>query len=117
MLTKYFFTLGLTLLIEIAIARAFFNEKFIIPAVVLMNLVSHPVFNLTLYILTNYYGWHIGWITIVYFEIGIVVLEALLLIFAGFSRKRSMTLSFCANAASFSIGYVLIVSKVFYPYL
>ena len=117
MIAKYFFTLGLTLVIEIAVARLFFNEKFIIPAVILMNLVSHPFFNLTLYILSNYFGWRIDWITILYFEIGIVVLEALLLIFAGFARKKSVALSFCANAASFSIGYILIVTKAFYPYL
>ncbi len=117
MIVKYFFALALTIIIEVAVARLFFYEKSIVLAVILMNLITHPAFNLALYILSNYFGWQIGWVTIIYFEIAIVIIEALLLIFAGFGKKKSFKLSFFANAASFSIGYILTVTKVFYPYL
>lgn len=117
MIADYLLALGLTLAIEIAVAKVFFSEKYIIKAVILMNLVSHPVFNLALYFLSAYLGWRIGWLVLIYFEIGIVILEALLLLYAGFGRKKSVALSLCANTASFSIGFILTVMNILHPYL
>ena len=117
MLTNYLVSLILTIIVEVAIARIFFYEKFIIAVVILMNLISHPVFNFSLFILKYNFGWQITWLQIIFFEIVIFLFEAFILYFVGFRRPKALMLSFCANGASFLVGYMLIELKLIFLYL
>lgn len=117
MITNYFIGLILTLAIEILIARLFFYEKFITTAVIMINLISHPLFNFSLFILKFNFEWQISWSQILVFEIIIFLIEALLLYFANFDKTKAFKLSFFANSASFLIGYILVKLKFIFLYL
>lgn len=113
MIINYIIGFIATITTEAIVAKKFFDEKYIVTVIILMNLISHPILNTSLFILKYNMGWQINWLQIMFFEVCVILLEILLLIFVGINKLKSIKLSIYCNTASLLVGYVMLKLKLF----
>lgn len=105
----YLWALGWTLIIECSIAIAWPRRNLrLLTAVVLVNLVTHPLFGLSLY-LARSAGWTVTTPMILVAEFVIALSEGAMLSFAlpARSRREMFLLALSMNAASYLASFVL----------
>lgn len=108
MIIQYLFTLYLTVVAEEAVAFLFLRDKYFLLLVVVVNCITHMIFNYILFILLNIFLIKITFFSLIIFELAIVVIEACLYNFVGFSKIKMILYSFSANTVSLFLGLCLI---------
>lgn len=98
----------LTLLIEISVALIFgYRNKFVLLSIILVNLITNPLLNYILWLNNSVGFFYITVINLILFEIAVVIVEWLLLVFALRKNYKSLLLlSFTMNFVSFIMGLV-----------
>lgn len=108
MIKTYLLSLVLTIFFEVAVALLFERSKLFLLSVLLVNMVTHTIFNFILFVLADVFSHEINLSGILIFELVIVAVEYCLLVYAGFSKTKMLYFSFMANAFSLSVGLLLI---------
>jgi hypothetical protein len=94
----------LTQIIEVVIAKIFFKQRYIIPAVICLNFITHPLLHIILLSISQIWG-NYFWPSVLVLELCVVIAEALLLKFASFDKPWQIAISI--NTASFLIGLIM----------
>jgi membrane-bound ClpP family serine protease len=108
MIGRYLVSLGLTLIIEGAVAYLLgFRKNHFFLALALINVITNPILNYLLLVL-GFLGIEVTLIRVFLLEIAVVIAEWRLLVYAfGSPSRRFLILSILANAASFLAGVLI----------
>lgn len=110
LISKLALYLGLTIIIELAIALLFgYRDRLILFSIVLINIITNPAINFLLYwndieqLISN------RWLLIGILEVLVIFIEAGLLTYAlRNSFKEMLKLSLLLNAGSFGFGIIIL---------
>lgn len=106
---QFLLALALTIIIEISLSQILGvrNKKDIIN-IILVNLITNPIVNVTIFILNILYG-------LKYFYVGLIITELITVLFEGYVYKKCLSykkincylLSIILNATSFMLGFLI----------
>lgn len=107
-LLGYLLALILTIISEVAVTSWVGYKKKVVLAVILVNLISHPIFGFVLWNNELLQIISLNWFWIIFFEFVIVLVESWLLFFA-LEKKwlQWLKLSFLMNGSSFLLGLAI----------
>ncbi|MCL2750957.1 MAG: hypothetical protein FWE96_08195 [Coriobacteriia bacterium] len=99
--------LALTILIECGLSLLF-RQRELTYCVLLCNLLTNPLLNLTLLLLAFFFGLQFYYVVMVILELVIVIVEAFIIALLTNTRPRkALLLSLLFNSASFGTGLLL----------
>jgi hypothetical protein len=103
---SYLFALGLTILVEVSIALALgYREKTEVISVILINLMTQPVLNYFLFVVSNFSLFYVTVQAILSLEALVILIEWRLLAYVSQENsRRLLLLSLAMNVASYLIG-------------
>ena len=102
--------LVLTVVIEVLVARAFFNSHYDLKIVALAQCITNPIVNLVLMMCTHF-GMVEFILTMIGLEIGAIVAEALIYrkYLSEKNQNKAWVLSIVANIVAFVTGWIIVL--------